>query len=91
MPNIELHGYGDLAGVMRQKIVTLLKGSSDPDELVTTVFPTDVEDLDGRKMPYLRLITGPEDIEELVRLLTSLNEDVEVILLAKWLPKQKKV
>ena len=87
MPNVELHGYGDNAAAMRQEVVEKLKTYSEPAEVVTTVFPTDVVALNGKKAPFLRLIAAPGDIDEIVGLLKPLFQDIEVFELTRWLPK----
>jgi hypothetical protein len=88
MPNIELHGYEPEAAVaMKTKVREALNMSPDADEIVTTIIPSEVEDLKGKKTPFLRVISSPDELPDLKVRLTPLNEDIEVIMLGEWIPK----
>lgn len=88
MPNIELHGYGDKSTEIRDKIRETLKRSPDADEIVTTINWTEVTDLNGDPMPFLRVFSTEEGLEELLELLDSLDEDIELMMLGRWIPKK---
>ena len=89
MPNIELHGYAlEAAATVKERVRTALSPSPHADEIVTTIYTTEVEDLKGKKMPFLRVITSPDELPDLKERLASLNEDIEVIMLGEWIPKR---
>lgn len=90
MPNIEIHGYGRLAQSTKLKIRQALQDLPDAEsgEIVTTTYPTKTEDFKDKKTPYLRIIASPDELPELIERLRPLNEDMEVILLGQWIPKQ---
>lgn len=87
MPNIELHGYGDKPIALRNKIRTALKDSPDAAEIVTTICPTVVTDLNDKSMPFLRVISSSDGLEDLLERLKPLGEDIELIMLGRWIPK----
>ncbi len=87
MPNIELHGYGDKPIVIRNKIRRALKESPDVAEIVTTIHTTVVTTLDDKPSPFLRVISSPEGIDDLLELLKPLGEDIELVMLGQWIPK----
>lgn len=89
MPNIEVHGFGDKSEKMRAKIVDALSKHPRPEETVTTVFPSVATTLLGSTAPYLRIIASPASIGGLVEMLKPLGEDIEVIPLGQWIPKEK--
>src|SRR3989344_7394524 len=90
MPNVEIHGYEPkAASAMKEKIRAVVESSPDADEIVTTTYPTDVEDLKGRKTPFLRVITSLRELPDLLERLGPLNEDMEVIPLGQWIPKKR--
>jgi len=90
MPNIELHGYAPQEAIdIRNKIREALKPSKDADEIVITIIPSDVEDLKGNKMPFLRVYLGPRPADDLKKYLEPLGEDIEVLVLDRWIPKKK--
>ena len=87
MPNIELHGYkSKRARAVRKQIRTALEELPDAHEVVTTTFSSDVEDLKGEKMPFLRVITSRKELRGLKKRLTPLGEDIEVLILGEWIP-----
>jgi len=89
MPNIELHGYGKkAAATLKNKIRAALSTSPEPGEIVTTVIPSIVEDLTGKKMPFLRVISSPDELADLKKRLKPLGEDIEVLPLGEWIPKK---
>jgi hypothetical protein len=90
MPNIELHGYKpeEAAIAVKQRIRAAFAGHSDAGEIVTTTIPSTVEDLQGRRMPFLRIIATAEELSDLIKLLRPLEEDMEVMYLREWIPKK---
>lgn len=89
MPNIELHGYdAEEAHLIQREIRTVLGSSPEAHEIVTTVFPSIVENLDSRKTPFLRIICSADELDDLVTRLEPLNQDIEVLPLARWIPKR---
>ena len=89
MPNIELHGYTpDDAAATKEKVRTALASSEEADEMVTTTYPTIVEDLKGKRTPFLRVIGSLRELPDLLDRLKPLNEDMEVLMLGQWIPKQ---
>lgn len=90
MPNIELHGYGDEPIALRNKIRAALKDSPDAAEIVTTICPTSVANLDDKSMPFLRVISSPEGLDDLLERLKPIGEDIELIMLGRWIPAIKK-
>lgn len=90
MPNIELHGYDtECARVVRDRIVAVLKTYPEAHEVVTTTHLSRVEDLEGKQLPFLRLISSSNELPKLLPLLKQVGEDIEVILLGEWIPKTK--
>lgn len=89
MPNIELHGYGKKPIALRNKIRAALKDSPDADEIVTTIHSTNVASLDDKPMPFLRVISSPEGLDDLLERLKPLGEDIELIMLGRWIPATK--
>ena len=89
MPNIELHGYPQKDAIaVRNKVRTVLETLSYADEVVTTIVPSRVANLKGRRMPFLRVITTPDELPDLKKRLAPLGEDIEVIPLGEWIPKE---
>ncbi|MDE2021884.1 MAG: hypothetical protein KGI71_03140 [Patescibacteria group bacterium] len=89
MPNIELHGYAaEAASATKEKVRTALASSEEADEMVTTTYPTVVEDLKGKQTPFMRVIGSLRELPNLLERLKPLNEDMEVIVLGQWIPKQ---
>ena len=89
MPNIELHGYApdDVVNV-RNKIHEVLRTSTIADEIVTTLIGSNVQDLKGDRKPFLRVISGHSELDELKELLKPLGQDIEVLVLSEWIPKE---
>lgn len=88
MPKIELHGYGDESDGMRCRIADALEDYPGVDDTVTEVYGTTVTSIKGEPSPYLQIVANPESIDELIKLLQPLNEDIEVMPLGQWIPKQ---
>lgn len=89
MPNIELHGYApEAAAATKEKVRKALASSEEADEMVTTTYPTVVEDLKGKQTPFLRVIGSLRELPDLLERLKPLREDMEVIVLGQWMPKQ---
>ena len=74
---------------MKQKLVAALATSPEADEIVITTVLSNVENLKGDKMPFLRVITTPEGLPDLKERLMPLGEDIEVIMLGEWIPKKE--
>ena len=88
MPNIELHGYtAEDAVNVRKKVREALKTLKDADQIVTTFIPSNVTDLKGTEMPFLRIISSLNELDEVKEHLKPLGEDIEVIVLHEWIPK----
>ncbi len=87
MPNIELHGYGSKAHAMRLKVRKAFASYPDVDEIITSVCNTDPRDRKGKLMPYLRVVGSRDDMPNLEIRLAQLKQDIEVIYLSKWIPK----
>lgn len=89
MPNIELHGFAQKdVRMLRFKVRAALRASPIAGEIVTSVVPSDVENLAGDKMPFLRIICSPDELDDLVKRLEPLNVDIEALPLARWVPKR---
>jgi len=58
-------------------------------EIVITTLLSEVEDLQGKSTPFLRVITAPEDLADFQNRLLPLGEDIEVVFLGEWIPKKK--
>jgi hypothetical protein len=88
MPNIELHGYSKkyIATVLN-RIRMALGDMPDAKEIVTTTYPDSVAALDGTSSPYLRVVSTPDGLGDLLKRLEPLREDIEVLLLQSWIPK----
>lgn len=89
MPNIEIHGCNPTNAIVLQNSIhaAMKKDYSAPDEVVTTIYPTEVRTSAGRKSPFLRIVAMPDDWDELTKILYELGEDMEVVPLGKWIPK----
>lgn len=88
MPNIELHGYGRCAQSMKLKVRTALRElpSAASGEIVTTEYPTVAKDFQDKKKPFLRIIATADELPDLLDRLRGLYEDMEVMLLNRWIP-----
>ncbi len=92
MPNIHIIGYGNTeeARVVVANVRAAMRQASCADEIVMSIEDaTHVFDLEGKRSPFLRVISGDEDREEVVSLLRPLGQDIEVIRLHDWIPKPK--
>ena len=85
-----MHGYGQLAQSTKLKVRAALRDLPDAEngEIVTTTYPTKVEDFKDKKVPYLRIIATLNELPDLLERLRPLNEDMEVMLLGQWIPKR---
>ena len=88
MPNIELHGFGDVAEEKRTQIEHMLGMHCDGDQTITTVYPTSTRTLNGDSAPFLRIVASPKVIGKLIALLEPLNEDIEVSVLGQFIAKK---
>ena len=93
MPNIEVHGCGVDADSVRNAIFRNLNGRPYIKDVVVTIFPSDVRDHEGTTQPYLRICNTAKDQSkqnvEILAALVPLHMDMEVLTLAKFIPKQK--
>ena len=89
MPNIELYGYQDLDGTptIQSRIKEALRTSPHFSEIAITTILSDVWDLTGKDIPFLRIIATRDELPDIKRRLAPLNQDIEVILLDEWIPK----
>jgi hypothetical protein len=91
MPNIELHGFGDLQQSSLRKLATALDGVSFTDEIVITAYVNRAVNVNGDPQPFIRIVapaTSRDEIEEIERRLSILNIDIEVLLLDHFTPKK---
>lgn len=88
MPNIELHGYGKMPIETVKKIQGVLKDSPDAAEIVITIHPTIMINLDDKSSAsaFLRVISSPDGLDDLLDRLKPLGEDIELIMLEQWIP-----
>lgn len=89
MPNIEIHGLSnsEAHGVCKQ-IFDMFAGGLYVDEMVVTIFTTEVTDARGTSRPFLRLANSYRaHTREIVERLKSLNMDIERIELSEFIPK----
>jgi len=89
MPNIEIHGLSNLmARDVRKQIFDMFAGGLYVDEMVVTIFPTEVTDARGKRRTFLRLANSYQaHTREIVERLKGLNMDIERIELAEFIPK----
>jgi hypothetical protein len=87
MPNIEIHGFAERAKEVREKVRDALRDLPFANEIVTTTFPTVVQDLNGNETPYLRVVATPDrDLESIIAFLKPLELDIEYLPLGRWIP-----
>ena len=92
MPNIELHGFStDRSAMVRTRVREACEGLSFAGEIVVTICGDTVQDLEGRDMPYLRVITSPDEWPSLKERLVPLGEDIEMFALGEWVPKKNEL
>ena len=94
MPNIEVHGFGrgKEGEQMRENIFWLFDDKPYVDEMVVTLFSTNVRDKNKKAQPFFRLVNScQEHSEEIIRMLQEqFGLDVEHLQLVKFYPKPKK-
>lgn len=95
MPNVEIHGLDQTTAIdVRKKIFVVLSAlrGFKIDDLVVTIFPTNVSDATGKSSPFLRLVDTPNDnwcaVTDTLR--TALRMDVEYMRLYNFLPNNPK-
>jgi len=90
MPNIEIHGKGIVeAKQVRELIRSALSDAAYGDEVVTTLYKTNVADSRSRSAPFLRIYVDADCsfLESLLNLLSALlGWDIEVVTLIKFVP-----
>jgi len=76
---------------MKQKIRQALGDLPDAQngEIVTTIYPTETEDFNDKRVPFLRIVASLNELPDLLERLGPLNEDTEVLLLHKWIQKKQ--
>jgi len=89
MPNVEVHGFRKPdAGAVRCKIFNLFGDASYVGEMVVTIFPTDVKDVDGDDQPFIRLVNSDQKhTQEILDRLKTLGIDIEQLRLEAFFPK----
>lgn len=98
MPNIEIHGMSKKSAVeMAQGLFNLFASNSFVDELVVTIFPTEVRtssrDPQNNKAPFFRLINTKNPNNQVIidkirfAFMVFGNIDIEFIELAAFYPK----
>lgn len=93
MPNIEIHGMPMAqARKLRSDIWEVFRGSPYLDEMVVTIFPTEVKDRKGRSQPFVRLANScQEHTPEIILVLNhmGMGMDVEHLKLEAFVPRKK--
>ncbi|KPJ55274.1 hypothetical protein AMJ47_00110 [Parcubacteria bacterium DG_72] len=91
MPNIEIHGLSStLAHDIRLRIFYTFRNEPYAKEMVVTVFPTKVYDIDGIERPFLRLVNScQKHSEEIIEKLKKFNMDIEHLKLKAFYLKPK--
>ncbi len=91
MPNVEVHGLmRDEARVVREKIFSLFGDTDYVDDMVVTIFWTEVQDKNGDAQPFLRLAnSGQVHTEEILDRLKTLGMDIEQLRLEAFFPAPK--
>jgi uncharacterized protein YqhQ len=87
MPNIEIHGLSmPDANRKRGAVLEGLMNQPFINDLVVTIFPTEVRNAKGREMPFFRLLNSVSGREEdiIIPFLRSLGLDVEHLRLASF-------
>jgi len=94
MPDIETHGLKrEVAEALKSDIFK--KYFSDKPyigEMVVTIVPSEVTDVDGRKQPFLRLLSSdPGEADEILRTLERKIPDIdlEYVEIKKFIPKKQ--
>lgn len=89
MPNIEIHGLERIvARELKDTIFSLFKPESYVDEMVVTIFPTEVRDKDNNDQPFLRLANSCQaHTKEILEGLKALGLDIEHLHLEGFYPK----
>ena len=92
MPNIEIHGLnmwegkGDGARIM-DAIFDLFRGDSLAKEMVITIFPSEVFDIEGKSRPFLRVVnTNKKELTFIANKLQLLGIDIECQVLERFVP-----
>ena len=93
MPNIEIHGLSkEVAEALRDDIFK--KYFSDipyVEEMVVTIVPSEVTDVEGRKQPFLRLLSSDfGEMDVIPRILEEKIPDIdlECVKIEKFIPKK---
>lgn len=92
MPNIEIHGFhGSRARKLRNEIFLRFQQTSFADEIVVTIYRTDVQDIQKRPQPFIRLVSCKEDsVCGIINILREFQVDIEHIVLKRFVPKGQK-
>lgn len=93
MPNIEIHGLPwSKAHDIRLKIFFAFKDEHYVNEMVVTVFRTEVHDIAGEEQPFLRLVNScQEHSGEIIEKLKTFNMDIEHAQLEDFYPRGRTV
>ena len=89
MPNVEIHGLSSCAArELGVRIFEKFQNTPFVDDLVVTIFPTEVFDSNGKVQPFLRLANTCQDGTPLIiQALQDLGLDVEHVKLEGFYPK----
>ena len=89
MPNVEIHGLDQSsARHVRHQIFNIFRNTSCVDDMVVTIFPTNVTDVHDIDRPFLRLVNSCQaHTDNIIVLLGALGMDIEYLQLAKFIPK----
>jgi hypothetical protein len=94
MPNIEIHGlHGSRARNLRDRIFSIFQKTAFADEIVVTIYRTDVQDVLKRPQPFIRLWSCRKDsVAEIIKILKEFGLDIEHVVLKRFiLKKQRKL
>jgi hypothetical protein len=89
MNKVEIHGMGKLsARRLRRKIFEILYDQIIDNDLVVSIFPTDVRDKTLSPQPFLRLVnSGQKNTNLIILRLLRLGLDVEHIKREGYYPR----
>lgn len=89
MPNIEIHGLAiNRARDLRFEIFSVFNNEPYVKEMVVTIFPTQVLDMNGETQPFLRLVNDcQKNTKRIIGKLKKFGLDIEHARLEKFYPK----
>jgi len=86
MTNIEV--YGITNGITKKliQINKIMENTAFEKDYVITFIKSTVTDRDDQPKPFIRVVSTPENIDNVVELLKPLNMDIEVLELKEFIP-----